>query len=94
MDAGRRDAGDERIVQGGIEVQALRRPGLRTAPVVAALPDPSHHFTVAQPAATITLAALAAAAIALAATIAAAAAAAAATGAPRRLTASTVCDHG
>jgi len=85
MDAGRRDAGDERIAQGGIEVQALRRPGLRTAPVAAALPDPSHHFTVAQPAATDTLAA---------ATIAAAAAAAAAaTGAPRRLTASTVCDH-
>ena len=57
MDAGCRDAGDERIAQGGIEVSALRRPGLRTAPVVAALPDPSHHFTVAQPAATDTLAA-------------------------------------
>ena len=71
MDAGCRDAGDERIAQGGIEVSALRRPGLRTAPIVAAPPDPSHHFTVAQPAA-----------------------AAAATGAPPRLTASTVCDHG
>ena len=78
MDAGCRDAGDERIAQGGIEVQALRRPGLRTAPVVAALPAPSRHFTVAQPAAAIALA-----------TAAAAAAAAAC-----RLTASTVCDHG
>ena len=78
MDAGCRDAGDERIAQGGIEVSALRRPGLRTAPVVAAPPDPSHHFTVAQPAAAIALA-----------TAAAAAAAAAC-----RLTASTVCDHG
>ena len=79
MDAGRRDAGDERVAQGGIEVSALRRPGLRTAPVVAALPAPSRHFTVAQPAAAIALA-----------TAAAAAAAAAAC----RLTASTVCDHG
>jgi hypothetical protein len=55
MDAGRRDAGDERVAQGGIEVSALRRPGLRTAPVVAA--------TVTLAAATI--AAAAAAAVAL-----------------------------
>ena len=104
MDAGRRDAGGERIAQGGIKLSALRRPGLRTATVVAALPDSSHHFTVAQPAAAIALAAAAAAAAALAAAAAAALAAsaaalaasavAAATGAPHRLTASTVCDHG
>ena len=44
MDAGCRDAGDERVAQGGIEVSALRRPGLRTAP-----------FAIAHPAAAITL---------------------------------------
>ena len=66
MDAGRRDAGGERIAQGGIELSALRRPGLRTVLFVAALPDPSHHFTVAQPTATIALAAAALAAAALA----------------------------
>lgn len=53
MDAGRRDAGGERIAQGGIKLSALRRPGLRTVLFVAALPDPSHHFTVAQPTAAI-----------------------------------------
>ena len=72
-------------LRAGSKCQALRRPGLRTAPVVAALPDPSHHFTVAQPAATISprrpaaaaAAALAAAAASPSPPLAAAAAAAA-----------------
>ena len=45
--------GTSASLRAGSKCRALRRPGLRTAPVVVALPDPSRPFTVAQTAATL-----------------------------------------